>query len=230
MEGELLLPRPFLLQHSMWAPSGASCAVPRSYMMQSLSLCWCLGRQLASIHKQPRCQHKLHLPPDCQISTSPCAEEEAARAVLSRKHSQFCKLLVITLGFLLCKDRRRGALEVLQLMETHTHKRQLCSKFLRNAQAPKCGHQRGGPGKVPLAEGICKRRRPCKPKKQEANSLPPLPCLRPLLSLSPSLTPPPSSCLTLSLLYIATETTFLTSSCKRQWSGLSVFPKQNLFF
>lgn len=123
--------------------------VPQSYMMQSPSSRWCLGRQLASIHKQSHCQPKKHLPPDCQISTSPCAEEEAALAVLSRKHAQFCKLLVITVGFLLCKGRKRGALKLLQWMETRAHKRQLYSEFPRNIQAPKCGHQKGGPGEAP---------------------------------------------------------------------------------
>lgn len=33
------------------------------------------------------------------------------RAVFRRKQSQFCKLLVIMLGFLLCKDRQRGPMK-----------------------------------------------------------------------------------------------------------------------
>lgn len=168
--------------------------------MQSLFLRWCLGRQLAFIHKQPHCQPKIHLPPDCQISTSPCAEEEAAPAVLSRKHSQFCKLRVITLGFLLCKDRKRVALKLLQWMETHTHKRQLYSEFLRNIQGTK-----RGPEGWPWVENICECRSPCQPEKQEVTFLPPFPLSPPSLLLWHH---PPFFSHSLCLLHNATETTF----------------------
>lgn len=75
----------------------------------------------------------------------------------------------------------------------------------KKCQAPKCVHQSSGPEKVALAERIWRRRRPCKPKKQEADSFPPLPRLHPpslSLFLSPSHWHPHLALVLLSLSFI----------------------------